>query len=125
MDVPNPAILEERRGDEQAVVSRLLDERDDRREVLRLGRQRGEARIVEPDRHLRGEILEEVAGQPELGEHDQPGAAPARLGDERVMPLQVLVEQAEPRRDLGEGDGQRLHGPLQPPAERRREDARR
>ena len=43
--------------------------------------QRRQARIVEAHRDLGGEVLEQVAGQPELGEHDQPGAlarAPAR-----------------------------------------------
>ena len=35
VDVPDPAVLEQRGGDEQAVVGRFLDERDDDRQVRR------------------------------------------------------------------------------------------
>ena len=74
VDVPDLAVLEQRRGDEQAVVARLLDERDDRREPVGLRGELGQARVVEPDRDLGGEVLEEVAGQPQLGEDDEAGA---------------------------------------------------
>ena len=45
--------------------------------------ERRQARIVEPHRDLGGEVLEQVAGQAELGEDDQAGAAGARLGEQR------------------------------------------
>ena len=111
MDVPDPSVLEQGGRDEQAMVGRLLDERDDRREPLGLRREHRQAGIVEPDRDLGGEVLEQVAGQAELGEDDQPGAVGPGAGEQLVVAGEVLVEQAEPRRDLGEGDPERLHGP--------------
>ena len=40
MDVADPAVLEQRRRDEQAVVAGLLHERDDRRAALGLRGER-------------------------------------------------------------------------------------
>ena len=65
--------------------------------------------IVQPHRDLGGEILELVAGQPELREDDQPRTLGARLVEQGVMGREVDLERPEPGRDLGEGDGQRLH----------------
>ena len=74
MDVADPAVLEQRRGDEQPVVARLLDERDDadRSSVsaASVARRGSSSRIATSD----GEVLEQVAGQPQLGEDDEPGA---------------------------------------------------
>ena len=114
MDVPDRAVLEKRRGDEQAMVGRLLDERDDRREALARGRQLGEPGVVEPHRDLRREVLEQIARQPELGEDDEPGATLACLLKQADVRGDVLVEQAELRRNLGEGDRHRLHEPSIP-----------
>ena len=75
VDVPDLAVLEEGGRDEQAVVGRLLDERDDRRQSPRRRGERGQARVVEAHRDLAGEVLEQVAGQTELGEDDEVGAA--------------------------------------------------
>ena len=100
VDVPDAAVLEQRRGDEQPMVGRLLDERHDRRQPGRVAHERGQARIVEPHRHLGREVLELVASQPELGEHDQPGTASACLGDERAVTLEVLLEHTQARRQL-------------------------
>ena len=82
MDVDDPAVLEQRGRDEQAVVARLLHERDDRRQPGGLGRERGQAGMVESDGNLAGEVLEEVARQPQLGEDDQAGAPGACLGEQ-------------------------------------------
>ena len=72
-------------------------------------RQPGQTRIVEPDRDLRRQILEQVARQPELGEHDEAGTAPARLLDQLVVTCQIGIEHPEPGGQLGEGHGQGLH----------------
>ena len=111
VDVPDLAVLEQRRGDEQPVVGRLLDERDDGRQPARRRGQRREARIVEAHRDLGGEVLEQVAGQAELGEDDEVGAVGACLAEQLGVPGEVGVEGAELRRDLGEGDAERLHAP--------------
>ena len=103
VDVPDPTVLEQRRRDEQAVIGRLLDERHDRREVLRRGREAGQARVVEADRHLRGEILEQIAGQAELREDDEAGAPPAGLLDQLVVAGEVRVEAARAAARSGPG----------------------
>ena len=74
MDVADLAVLEQRGGDEQPVVGRLLDERDDRGQAPRRGGELGQPRVVEAHRDLGREVLEQVAGQPELREDDQVGA---------------------------------------------------
>ncbi len=73
--------------------------------------QLGQARIVEAHRDLGGEVLELVAGQPELGEDDEVGARLARLREQVPVPGEVLVERTEARSDLGERDTGRLHVP--------------
>ena len=111
MDVAELAVLEQGGGDEQAVVGRLLDERHDRRQPAGRRGERRQPRVVEPHRDLGGEVLEQVAGQPELREHDQAGAAGARLGEQLAVAREVRLEVPEARRDLGEGDPERLHAP--------------
>ena len=78
MDVRDLAVLEQGRRDEQPVVGRLLDERDDRRQPPGRRGQLGQARVVEPHRDLGREVLELVAGQAELREDDEVGAAASR-----------------------------------------------
>ena len=73
-------------------------------------RQRRQAGIVEPHRDLGGEVLEQVAGQPELGKDDQLGALRPRLRQQLVVPREVGVEVAQLGRELGEGDANG-HGP--------------
>ena len=80
MDVPDLAVLDQGGGDEQPVVGRFLDERDDRREAAGRAGQLRQPRIVEAHRDFRGEILELVAGQPEFGKDDEVGAGLASLG---------------------------------------------
>ena len=58
---------------------------------------------------LAGEILQEIAGQAELGEDDQACAPGPRLADHLRMPLQVGLEISEAGGDLGEGDADGLH----------------
>ena len=78
VDVADPAVLEQRGRDEQAMVARLLDERDDADRPSVSAASVGQARVVEPDRDLGGEVLEQVAGQAELREDDEAGALVAR-----------------------------------------------
>ena len=68
-----------------------------------------QARVVEAHRDLGREVLEEIAGEPELGEDEQVHALAAGVVDERVMALEVLLEVAEAGRDLGEADAESLH----------------
>ena len=79
-------------GDEQAVVGRLLDERDDGREPARRRRQRRQARVVEAHGDLGGEVLQQVAGQAELREDDEVGAGRPGLVEQPWCRLEVLVE---------------------------------
>ncbi len=111
MDVRQRAVLEQGRRDEQPVIGRLLDERDDRRQPPGRRRQLRQARVVEPHRDLGREVLELVAGQAELGEDDEVGATVASLAQALVMRRQVRLERAETRRDLGQGDPECLHVP--------------
>ncbi len=110
MDVPDLAVLEQRGRDEQPMIGRFLDERDDDRQILGRGRQIGQARIVQAERHLGRQILELVAGQAELREDDQVGALGPRRSDELVVPGQVGREAAEHRSDLSERHTDRVHG---------------
>ena len=73
VDVDDPAVLEQGGGDEQAVVGRLLDERHDRRQPHGLRGERGQGGVVQANGHLAGQVLEQVPGQPQLGEDDQAG----------------------------------------------------
>ena len=77
----------------------------------RLAGQRREPRVVEPHRDVGREVLEQVAGQPELGEHDQARPAGPRLREQLAVARQVRLEVAEAWRELREGDPQGVHGP--------------
>ena len=111
MDVPDLAVLEERRRDEQAVVGRLLHERHDGRETVRQAGELSEARVIEAHGDLCGQVLELVAGQAELGKDDEVGARLARACEQVPMVGEVLVERSEARSDLGECDTGGLHVP--------------
>ena len=68
-------------------------------------RERRQPRIVEPHRDLGGEVLELVAGQPELGEDDEVGTARrAPPSSSSWWRARLSSSCPEPRRDLGEGD---------------------
>ncbi len=69
----------------------------------------GKAWIVASHRHFAGQILEQVAGQPELREYDEIRSTTPGLVEERVVTGEVLVESAEPRRELGQSDPNGLH----------------
>src|SRR5262245_4907086 len=91
------------------MVAGLLDERHDRRQPAGLAGQLGQSRIVEPHRDLGREILELVAGEPELREDHELGAAVARLAQSLAMRREVRLGRAEPRRHLRQGDAHGLH----------------
>ena len=110
MDVAKAAVLEERRRDEQPMVRRLLHERDDGGHPVRLRGEPEESRIVGAHRDLGVEILEQVAREPELREDGQPRSGATRFAKELEVPLDVLVDDAEARRDLSERDPDWLHG---------------
>ena len=110
VDVADLAVLEERRGDEQPVVGRFLDERDDGGQVARRRGEVGQPRVVEPHRDLGGEVLELVAGQPELREDDELGAARARASaSSSWWRARFASSWPRRRRDLGEGHAHRVH----------------
>ena len=71
----------------------------------------GEARVIEPHRDLGGQVLELVAGQPELRKDDEVGARLARAREQVPVLGKVLVERAQARSDLGERDTGRVHVP--------------
>ena len=109
MDVADLAVLDERGRNEEPVVARFLDEGDDRRETPRGAGEPGESRVVESHRDVGGEVLEQVAREAQLGEDDQAGARLARAIQQCVVDREVLVEQAEPGRDLRERDPEGRH----------------
>src|SRR5438034_3683659 len=104
VDVPDLAVLHQCRRDEQAMVARFLHERHGRRDPPRRCREPDESWIVEAQRHLGREVLELVAGQAELGEDDQAGAAGTCLVEELTVASEVVLERAEARCGLGERD---------------------
>jgi len=63
-------------ADEEAMIGRLLHERNGHREAARRRRQRGEPRVVEAHRDLGREVLEQVAREAELGKDDELRATP-------------------------------------------------
>ena len=73
MDMTDLAVFEQCRGDEEPVVVRFLDERDDCARARRPPRPAREALVVAAHGHLGIEVLEQVAGQAELGEDDEVG----------------------------------------------------
>ncbi len=75
---PDLAVFQQRGRYEESVVHRLLDERDDGRDAVRLRREAQKTRIVLSHRHFGREVLELVTGQAELGKDDQAGAGGAR-----------------------------------------------
>jgi hypothetical protein len=107
--VDDAAVLDQRRGDEQPVVARLLDERHDGRQPACRAGETGQARVVEPHRDFRGEILQLVPRQAELREDDEPGPLLARPLDQVMVPGEVLVQLPENGGDLGERDPERRH----------------
>src|SRR6185295_8311948 len=111
MDMPDLAVLHQGGGDEQAMIGRLLDEADHGGQAFGRPGELGETRVVETHRDFGREVLEEVAGQAQLGEHDQAAVLAPGIADERVMALQVRLEVAETWRDLSEADPESVHAP--------------
>src|SRR5206468_2380210 len=98
--VPSPTSLRAARsrpGDDETMVARCLPERHGRRAPPRRCREPDESWIVEAQRHLGREVLELVAGQAELGEDDQAGAAGTCLVEELTVASEVVLERAEAR----------------------------
>ena len=63
------------------------------------------------ERRLEDQVLGRVPGQGELGEHHQVGAETGRLGVGGQHALEVTVQVADDRVDLGAGQAQALHAP--------------
>ena len=61
-------------------------------------------------RDLRVEVLEQVAGQAQLGEHEQVDVLCTRVGDHAPMRRQVVVQHPELRRHLSEPNAHAAHG---------------
>ena len=92
----------------EAAVRMLLDEADDRGQVLAGGGEAGDLRrFGRTQRHLRGEMMEPVAGEGELGEEEEIDPGLAGAGDPGEVPLEVRGEIAEPGVELREPDPHR------------------
>ena len=109
MDVPDAAVLEQRRRDEQPVVVRLLHERDHHGQAVGRPRESDEPRIVDAHGDLGVEILEQVARETQLREHHQVRGPVPGGRDQLVVPGEVVIEGAQSGRDLGERDADRGH----------------
>ena len=92
------------------MVVRLLHEGDDGAHPLARSGQLEEPGVVATHRDLGIEVLEQIAGQAELGEDDEVRVLPASVRDELMMPREVAGHITESWRDLGEGDADRGHG---------------
>ena len=86
------------------VVIGLLDEADRDQRPRRAAAQLGQARVVDAHGDLGNEVLEQVAGECQLGEDDQRRALPRRGGQPLGEELEVGVHLTEARRHLGQRD---------------------
>ena len=112
MHVPDLAVLDQRSGDRDPVVAGLLGERDHGGQTAGLGGEPAQTRVVEPHRDLCREVLEHIARKAELREDDQAGTLRAGLTEEVDVLGEILVQRAEPRRELCEGDPKWVHALL-------------
>ena len=112
MHMGDPAGVEKHETVEEHALVALFDEAyGDLHVAYRVSQLSDGRRIVEPHSHSAGEVEQAVAGERELGKHQQIDTLPPRPLD----PLQVLgeigVDIAQSRVDLGEADCQlRRHG---------------
>jgi hypothetical protein len=111
VDVPEHAVLEQPGSNEEAMIGRFLDKGDHRGQPGRGSHEAIQARVVKAHRDLSGEVLQKVSGQAELGKHDEIRALAARVCEQLDVALEVLVERAKPRGNLGERDPHGLHAP--------------
>ena len=102
----SPSSADERRVREVAVEGRRPDERDDlgARASDLVDRRAGRADESRPEQ----EVLGRVAGDRELGEHDEIGRRAAGFGDRTRDPLDVAVEIADDDVQLGERESHRV-----------------
>ena len=102
VDVPDLAVLEQRGGDEQPVVGRLLDERDDRRQVRasRAASRPGAGRRAASRPRRRGPGAGSRSGRAP-GTRPGPAPSPRARREQLVVAGEVLVERAEPRARSG------------------------
>src|SRR5215218_4855756 len=71
IDMAKLGTLEQGSGDVELVIVRFLDEADDHRHLAGGAAEFRETRIVRTHRDLGVEVLEQVAGQAELGKDEQ------------------------------------------------------
>ena len=109
MDVAHRAVLEQRRGDEQAVVLGLLHERDDRGDAARRVREPSQARIGQAHRDLGVEVLEDVSREAQLREHDE--VEPRPRASSMSAPCSRLAARS-PRRGATCASATRMGGML-------------
>ena len=107
--VPDRPVLEQRRGDEQLLVGRALDEADHHAHAAHLLGELAQARAVGAQGDLGVEVTEQVTGQAELREDEQLDTRRPGLADHRAMVGQVVVHAAERRCELAEADAQAGH----------------
>ena len=111
MDMDKPAVGDESRGvmEQAAVGGTFLDESDHGAKPLGGGHEAAKTRIgSRVEGHFLGQVLQRVAGQPELGENDEAGLLAPGFREDVEMGVEVGRDVAELWRDLGQ-DG--LHAP--------------
>src|SRR5438552_2533859 len=91
VEVYQLATAEIKAGVEIAVIGLFDDRPHNDVQVGRQGAELAHDRVIEPDRAVRDEILEEIPGQAQLGEHQQVRAGGGRLAHPLAVPLQVTV----------------------------------
>ena len=105
--------LEERCGGEETMVIGRFHKGDHRGgAAARELRERLEAWVGSPHRHLWREILQLVSGEAELGEDHEVGTRRATLSDLRLMEREVLREVTKHWGDLREGEHSASHQTL-------------
>src|SRR5947209_10482064 len=93
-------------GIEVPVVGFLDDGADHHIQTLGELTQLANDGTFEPDRAFRDEVLEEIAGQTELGKDEKLGPRLGRLPHPVAMPLEIPVAVAQCRVHLRQGNGQ-------------------
>jgi len=102
-------VLQKGGADKEPMIVRLLDERDDSRHSGRLFGQAQKPRIVDPHRHLGGQVLQLISGQAQFRKDDKAGTPGPGRRQTQAVSREVVVEDAKTRRKLRQCDAKRMH----------------
>ena len=103
------AVLEVCAGDPELVVGSMFDEPDDDRNRLGLLDKDRQARIIEPHADAVGQVLQDVAGQRQLGKDHQVATVLAGPLDPFQVQPQVAVQVSQGRIHLGHAHSEIAH----------------